>query len=651
MISVVSITRNNFSELVATVESVRGLTGIELVIVNGGDCEKTKSYLASLPSQLEGIRVTSITEPDHGIADAFNKGLRLSTGTAIVFLNSGDTLYDRDYFRRADEFLSKHPDAGFIHGSIVFGDQIAGDIELKPSLSTLGRGMPYRHQTMIVRKSVFDLLGPFRADLKITMDYEFVCRMHKARVTGYYDQSGPLVYMDGRGVSSNKEMQAYAEVFHVLLEHHLLTPSNLYGCFVRYAKYFVRRLLVVLGLTGLLARLKMHKHGKAAGVKPSENRRLRIGFGLDIIHRYGGLTRSSWELAQYMSATHDVIFFTTIAELTGTETFQVKILKVANIPYLKKWIFAWKVSRQKKALHLDILNAHGTSAIWQDVVTAQSVHKKWYFWSLKQTPFLSAAWIRKVLNPVHYVTMALEMVQYSRWGSKRVIAISHQVKRDLIEQFSMHPDKIEVIHHGVNTSEFDPKHRQQTRERIRHAAGIPSEAKVIIFAAHEFRRKGLSVLLESMAKTRDKTSLLLVAGQDNPDPFRPLIEKLGLTHRVRFLGRQNNIGDWYAASDVFAFPTSYEAFGMVITEAMAAGLPVIVPHDAGAAELITQNVDGLLLSNWNNVAELEAYLNFLDDPKERERIGRAARKRVETWTWADGAERTLELYRRVLNDC
>ena len=204
MLSVISITFNNFEELRATVDSVIDQTEIELVIINGGSCKETKAYLDAL--NLPGIKIVKVTERDHGIADAFNKGIRASTGDAIVFLNSGDTLYDKNYFARAMNYLRDHQRVGFVHGSIVFSDKIAGDMELRPSLSSLGRGMPYRHQTMIVRRAVFENLGMFRDDLKITMDFEFVCRMHKANILGYYDTSGPLVRMDGGGVSSTKEM-------------------------------------------------------------------------------------------------------------------------------------------------------------------------------------------------------------------------------------------------------------------------------------------------------------------------------------------------------------------------------------------------------------------------------------------------------------
>ena len=377
-------------------------------------------------------------------------------------------------------------------------------------------------------------------------------------------------------------------------------------------------------------------------------KRLRIGMALDNINRYGGLTRSAWEICQRIAEHHDVIFLTTEAQLTYTEKFAVKLLRVPKIPYVKKIVFAWKVSRQKKPVKLDLLNVQGTSGLWQDVVTAQSVHKKWFFWSLARTPKFSKAWWLKILNPVHYVTIAIEEFQYRPSSKSHVIAISHNVKNDLVAYFGIHPSRVDVVHHGVNVEEFVPSLRATGRRKMRDELGLSDDRLVIIFAAHEFRRKGLGVLLSALAKMKVHQALLVVVGMGDPTEFTSQIVDLGLEKRVTFFGRQTNIADWYAMSDIFAFPTSYEAFGMVITEAMAAGLPVIVPKDAGAAELVTHDVDGMLLDRWDDQETLTKYLDLLSDPQHRERIGKSARLRAESWTWDDSARKTLEVYEKIL---
>jgi hypothetical protein len=95
------------------------------------------------------------------------------------------------------------------------------------------------------------------------MDYDFVCRMHRAGVVGHYDRTEPVVRMDGGGISSTRELLAYREVLTVLKRHRLLSAHNLAGTAVRYATWAVRRSLLALGLGGVLIALKKRKHGTA----------------------------------------------------------------------------------------------------------------------------------------------------------------------------------------------------------------------------------------------------------------------------------------------------------------------------------------------------------------------------------------------------
>ncbi len=78
MISIVTITFNDYEGLIKTVESLRGVEDIEHIVVNGGPCEKTRKFLENYPGK-------SVSEKDRGISDAFNKGIRLSTGDSILF--------------------------------------------------------------------------------------------------------------------------------------------------------------------------------------------------------------------------------------------------------------------------------------------------------------------------------------------------------------------------------------------------------------------------------------------------------------------------------------------------------------------------------------------------------------------------------------
>ena len=103
MISVITVTYNNYNDLNRTLHSLDQVDGIENVVVNGGDCEKTKKLL----SDFDGI---TISEPDKGISDAFNKGVTLATGENVMFLNSGDVLLSPNYLKEAEKIINFNPE-------------------------------------------------------------------------------------------------------------------------------------------------------------------------------------------------------------------------------------------------------------------------------------------------------------------------------------------------------------------------------------------------------------------------------------------------------------------------------------------------------------------------------------------------------------
>jgi len=118
--------------------------------------------------------------------------------------------------------------------------------------------------------------------------------------------------------------------------------------------------------------------------------------------------------------------------------------------------------------------------------------------------------------------------------------------------------------------------------------------------------------------------------------------------RVVFTGPTEQSWKYYAASDIFLLPTLYEPFGLVILEAMAAGLPVLVSREAGAAELVRDGTDALLLEDAGDVDEIAGKLELLlEDAGLRKRLGEEARRTALCHTWARVAQRTVKVYQRA----
>ncbi len=253
MISIITITYNNSEELVRTINSIPKGVFIESVIINGGTCERTRVFLQSY----QGIVVN---EKDEGIADAFNKGVKKSSGKYIMFLNSGDELIDKSYLKKAIDFLDVNPQFSFVHSNLILIDKSGEKLYMRPPMKNLGRGMPYLHPTMLFRRDVFDKIGLFNTNLKIAMDYDFIVRMKKAGLKGFYFNEIFSVKMDGTGKSINQESEALKECYKVLNENNILTIENLSGFAVRYFLFLIRRFMSAAGLNKILIKMKKNKH-------------------------------------------------------------------------------------------------------------------------------------------------------------------------------------------------------------------------------------------------------------------------------------------------------------------------------------------------------------------------------------------------------
>ena len=273
-LSIITITLNNFEELLRTVESVRDLNGCEHIIINGGECPQTLEFL-------QGYYGKSVSEPDQGISDAFNKGIRLSSGDAIIMLNSGDILLDRTYPARASQILDQDPQIDFVHADLIFEDTLIGSYIMRPLRTknvlspNIGRGMPYRHQSMVVRKEVYGRVGFFNLKY-ICSDFDWVCRweldLKKSHGQAYYSQGDPVIIMDGGGISSTQERKIILEAIKIIRQRNkhisFLEKTRSYSAlFRRLVLFSVRVFLKKLGFVNILVIIKRIKYKRFLIIK------------------------------------------------------------------------------------------------------------------------------------------------------------------------------------------------------------------------------------------------------------------------------------------------------------------------------------------------------------------------------------------------
>ncbi|HUU43234.1 MAG TPA: glycosyltransferase, partial [Planctomycetota bacterium] len=181
---------------------------------------------------------------------------------------------------------------------------------------------------------------------------------------------------------------------------------------------------------------------------------------------------------------------------------------------------------------------------------------------------------------------------------------------------------------------------------VRHRLGIPPDVRVVLFAGQmQTNWKGYQDLLRIAARileTDENIWFVFVGPTGEPPRGHP---------RILFTGAvtYDEIPRYYAAADVFAYPTHADVFGLVVVEAMAAGLPVVTYRTGGVAELVLKGTTGFVIEEGDETGFETALRNLLDDLDRRRIMGRAARERVKRhFTLDEQVARTEGLYGQVI---
>lgn len=192
---------------------------------------------------------------------------------------------------------------------------------------------------------------------------------------------------------------------------------------------------------------------------------------------------------------------------------------------------------------------------------------------------------------------------------------------------------------GVDAEQFHPRHASaEMRERL--SAGHP-EDDILLYVGRLSTEKQIPRLrdvLDALPGTR-----LAIVGDG---PARHELQEYFAGTRTRFLGYLSGPELWsaFASADVFVFPSAMETFGLVLTEAMAAGLPVVSSRVGGAEDIITPGVNGYLFAPGDTRAMIDGIRATLGRPQRRQIMARNARLFAETQSWPSMMDELLRCY-------
>ncbi|MEQ6901019.1 D-inositol-3-phosphate glycosyltransferase [Nocardioides sp. YIM 152588] len=219
------------------------------------------------------------------------------------------------------------------------------------------------------------------------------------------------------------------------------------------------------------------------------------------------------------------------------------------------------------------------------------------------------------------------------------------------------PDRVEVVHPGVDVTVFRPYEQRA----VRAERGIPEDALVVLFAGRIQPLKAPDVLLKAVAdlvrRRPDLRSRLIVpivggpsgSGLERPTELADLAARLDITDVVRFVPpvAQTELAGWFAAASVVAVPSYNESFGLVAAEAQACGAPVVAAAVGGLTTVVDHGRSGLLVDGHETRDWSAALERVLADPALRDRLAAGALAQAESFTWDATADQTLSIYARA----
>ena len=232
-------------------------------------------------------------------------------------------------------------------------------------------------------------------------------------------------------------------------------------------------------------------------------------------------------------------------------------------------------------------------------------------------------------------------------------AVTHAVKEAAIHSLRIPPDRITVIERGRDRARLGVVSADR-RRLVRQHLGIPDDAEVLLNVGRQEFQKGQRWLLDTVALLKPSRPGLvcLIAGQEGnaTGALQAQAAALAVGEAVRWLSYREDVPDLLAAADLFVFPSLYEGTAGAVIEALAMGAPVVGFDIASMREVVEDGANAVLVPRQRSDLLAAAITELLDDPARRHAFAESGRRRfVERYTIGPSAQRTVALYRRLLD--
>gem|GEM_PF-94633 len=284
----------------------------------------------------------------------------------------------------------------------------------------------------------------------------------------------------------------------------------------------------------------------------------------------------------------------------------------------------------ERVLHCDIYRA------------GDGIHKEWLKIKTSHNIWLR---IKSYLNPINFLYTFIESKLFL--NAKIIIANSKMIQSSLIENFKVPPQKIRVIYNGIPLpSTLD---KVSSKDNLTREFPILKNKILLLFVGSGYKRKGLREALLMLSNLPHKNWHFLIIGKEKKQKqYEQLAIKLNLSQNTLFLGAQTEVSRFYAASDIFLFPTIYEPCSNATLEAASFENAILTTKQNGAGELFDST---LLLDSPQNIAYGSDILTkLLSDSSFLKKTQKDCAKAVSSLSVQNNLQQTLQIINELSNE-
>ncbi|KIE17037.1 hypothetical protein DS62_07015, partial [Smithella sp. SC_K08D17] len=328
----------------------------------------------------------------------------------------------------------------------------------------------------------------------------------------------------------------------------------------------------------------------------------------------------------------------------GTPDIKFHKIPIITFPkYLTTLSFAYFTRRQINRNNFSLVHSH-ERIFGADIFTLHGIPHRYWVHNIRRKKMslydLTTAWVEKKL--------------VYEGNCQKFIAVSNLTRDIFLQEYNIDPQRVAVIHPGVDLNDYATADKKLIRADIRKEYGFSSEETIILFASMNFEIKGLDAIILSLAKLKAKQHRfkLLVVGKGNIRKYTQMAREANIAEDVVFTGMlsKGNLIRLYLAGDIYVMLSKFDTFGMVVLEAMAAGLPVIISSNVGAKDIVQEGENGFIISDTSDTNYVASKIALLLNETTRNSMVQSAYYTAMQNTWDHVALKYRRIYENILDE-